>query len=69
MFFNTLLCYNKRARNNKCDYPEIYMNCETCKENSSLVKNICQCNEGYSGIGYIECKIGNINNNKYKLFL
>jgi len=49
-FKRTGLCY--KTINSKC-----YINyeCTQCVENASLVDGICQCNNGYSGIGYINC--------------
>jgi len=50
-FHYTSLCYGEEF-NLDCyiDYE-----CTICVENASLVDGICQCNNGYSGIGYINC--------------
>ncbi|OUM61787.1 hypothetical protein PIROE2DRAFT_12090 [Piromyces sp. E2] len=32
--------------------------CTECAENASLINNVCQCNNNYSGLGYIQCSKG-----------
>ncbi len=55
-FGGTSLCYSKEDENPLCSYPTTYYNCTECiDDNSSLVEDLCQCNEGYSGVGYIKC--------------
>lgn len=52
---NTKLCYNEDEKNSKCNYPANNYICTSCKENASLVNDICKCNSGYLGEGYVEC--------------
>jgi len=53
---NTKLCYLEEEKNPNCKYPKYY-NCLYCKDSSisSIFDGYCHCNEGYSGVGYIEC--------------
>jgi len=43
----------KEEKNSKCTYSNY--ECSTCVENATLVKGVCECSSGYSGVGYIEC--------------
>jgi len=47
--------------NSICEYPSNANNCQKCVENATLVGEICQCNEGYYGIGYTYCSKENGN--------
>jgi len=51
----TKICHLNNDNNYNYHYPSINYECNSCKENSSIVNNVCKCNEGYKGIGYIEC--------------
>ncbi|OUM61788.1 hypothetical protein PIROE2DRAFT_12091 [Piromyces sp. E2] len=52
----TNLCYSTENINPSCIYPQIHYNCSDCKDsNSVIVDGVCQCQSGYSGIGYMEC--------------
>jgi len=55
VYLETNLCYIEEEINILCDYPFKSKNCQKCVENASLVDGICQCNEGYSGLGYTYC--------------
>ena len=57
-FRNTKLCYVEEEKNTNCYYPESNTDCQNCVENASVIDGICQCNDGYFGIGYIECTNG-----------
>ncbi|OUM61789.1 hypothetical protein PIROE2DRAFT_12092 [Piromyces sp. E2] len=59
----TYICHSNK--NSKCIYPKNNIDCTKCKENSSLVNNICQCNSGYNGIGYIKCYKGDYKECQY----
>jgi len=63
-FTNTNVCYIPEEKNSRCKYSSSYSDCSSCVDNASLVDGVCQCNEGYSGFGYIYCsklnEIGNI---------
>jgi len=52
---NTNVCYDEDEKNSKCNYPANNYICKSCKENATLVGDICQCDSGYLGEGYIEC--------------
>lgn len=54
-FSGTKLCYSKINGNPYCNYPKTYYDCTYCKENSTFNTDICYCNKGFIGIGYIEC--------------
>ncbi|ORX48690.1 hypothetical protein BCR36DRAFT_73100 [Piromyces finnis] len=58
-FSNTSLCHVENDINNSCSYPITHYDCSVCENDfTSIVSNdTCQCNEdeGYIGVGYIEC--------------
>jgi len=54
-FVNTKLCNLKDSSNEICTYPENQI-CNSCKENATVVGDVCECNENYSGLGYINCE-------------
>jgi len=55
MYLETNLCYVEEEKNSLCNYPYYSYDCQKCVENASLVDGICQCNEGYYGLGYTYC--------------
>jgi len=55
-FIGTNLCYEEEEKNSICNYPNNI--CSECAKNASIVNGICECNSGYSGIGYIDCVNG-----------
>lgn len=60
---NTNLCYISTQKNDKCKYSNY--DCHTCKEEATVVGDICRCNAGYSGTGYVLCtqnEDSNLNN-------
>jgi len=61
-FYDTSLCYVTSERNLHCNYPHDNANCGECAENATLVDDVCQCDSGYSGLGYINCESDNKNN-------
>jgi len=54
-FSGTQLCYSYVNQNSLCNYPETYYDCRNCMDHSSIENDICICNDGYQGIGYVEC--------------
>jgi len=55
-FSQTNLCYVKEEKNPECyGYSETVVDCSECADNASLIDNVCQCNSGYYGLGYIYC--------------
>jgi len=52
---NSNLC--KVDSNIYYNYFDYYIkhDCSKCVENASLIDDVCQCDSGYSGIGYIYC--------------
>jgi len=70
-YSGTKLCYSKeKTKNELCHYPDTEYDCMNCMENSSIDQNVCKCNDGYNGIGYIECEKEVQNNNgKYKIII
>ncbi|OUM59749.1 hypothetical protein PIROE2DRAFT_14652 [Piromyces sp. E2] len=54
---STNLCFDESEKNRRCSYPE--NNCSKCVENASFVGDVCQCDSGYSGLGYIYCNKDN----------
>jgi len=53
-FKDTSLCYAGK-KNKLCEYPG--HSCENCEDNAEEDENnVCVCNEGFSGIGYISCQ-------------
>ncbi|OUM61310.1 hypothetical protein PIROE2DRAFT_12731 [Piromyces sp. E2] len=60
-FSNTHLCYSNKY--SYCKYPNY--ECSACKDNAKVVNNVCQCNNGYNGIGYIKCFTGDYRECKY----
>jgi len=64
-YSGTKLCHSKeKIKNELCHYPNTEYDCMTCTENSSIDQNLCKCNDGYNGIGYIECEKEIQNNNE-----
>jgi len=54
---NTNICYDEKDKDSRCTYPTVHYDCSNCQNYniSTVVDDICRCNEGYSGAGYIEC--------------
>ncbi|OUM61311.1 hypothetical protein PIROE2DRAFT_12732, partial [Piromyces sp. E2] len=64
-FSGTKLCVpNDKESNSLCYYPETFYDCMGCIDYSYVEKGICQCIQGYVGIGYINCKKDTGNNNE-----
>ncbi|OUM61116.1 hypothetical protein PIROE2DRAFT_12952 [Piromyces sp. E2] len=55
--YSTSLCFEEKDKDERCFYSSDYHYCTTCVDNtiSSVVDDICQCKEGYHGVGYIKC--------------
>jgi len=64
-FSDTNLCYSKNDINSKCIYPKTYYECSDCKENSEVKNKMCECNEGYTSIGYMNCFKGDYRECEY----
>jgi len=58
-FSGTKICYLEDEKNPSCIYPEENYVCTKCDANANIndESGICECNEGYTGIGYIECTL------------
>jgi len=54
-YTNTKLCYSKENMNSKCKYPTTYYDCLSCTSNANVINDVCKCNDGYLGVGYMEC--------------
>ncbi|OUM60066.1 hypothetical protein PIROE2DRAFT_14258 [Piromyces sp. E2] len=55
-FSGTNLCNPKDNADSRCIYSQENYDCAVCKENATTdINNMCQCNEKYTGIGYISC--------------
>jgi len=53
------VCFTDKIKDNRCNYPNY--NCTTCNDiNATLIDDICQCNDGFIGQGYIQCFIDGI---------
>jgi len=51
---DTSICYSGK-KNKLCEYPS--HSCEDCADNAEVDSNdVCVCNSGFSGIGYIDCQ-------------
>ncbi|OUM58366.1 hypothetical protein PIROE2DRAFT_16373 [Piromyces sp. E2] len=52
---NTNVCYIGEEKNFRCKFSSLYSDCSKCVDNASLIDGVCQCNNGYSGFGYMYC--------------
>jgi hypothetical protein len=59
-FKDTNLCFVTSEKRLKCEYTDL--DCTVCKENASLKDDICRCNDGFSGAGYVLCSDGSDSN-------
>ncbi|KAG4101490.1 L domain-like protein [Neocallimastix lanati (nom. inval.)] len=55
-FDGTNLCNSKDKADTRCTYSKENYDCTACKKDATIGANgMCQCNENYTGIGYIDC--------------
>eukprot|EP00833_Pecoramyces_ruminatium_P003956 jgi/Orpsp1_1/1177988/evm.model.c7180000063638.1 len=59
-YSGTSLCSNDKDE--RCTYPETNYSCTTCVESAKLVDDVCKCDNGLTGAGYIKCEVNNNNN-------
>ncbi|ORX60105.1 L domain-like protein [Piromyces finnis] len=52
-FRDTNLCYLESEKRTKCKYTNY--ECSKCVENATLKDNMCTCNDGFIGVGYVLC--------------
>ena len=74
-FENTNLCFDEREDSTsyyvvtpELSYSYPKNNCKECADNASLVDDICQCDSGYVGLGYIYCVEEDETGKKKKIF-